>query len=293
MRIVTLGLLISIWILFFFVTPVSVSAATPPPERSLLTIELLQERLKSPVQSEGVRTIDLSQLIINLRPENAEFRDQFYQLLQTQLNRSTTPLGVDFSHSVIQGDFVSSNLGLRTSLYGEALSPLLTPQEQQQLLRDPRRLSQPTPVPLITVFRGSLKLVQTRFTGTVNFANTFFLHRVEANGAIFSQEAEWSGTRWTRLADFADATFNRNANFCGSLFFAKAGFSRVQFRGVANFQGSTFEGDAIFSQAQFEQLANFTRTAFGRANFLEANASRAANEVADVALMRSHFPGLA
>ncbi|HAJ58867.1 MAG TPA: low-complexity protein [Cyanobacteria bacterium UBA8543] len=287
MRKVTLGLLISIWILFFLVTPVSALAATPPAERSLLTIELLQERLKSPVQSEGVRTIDLSQLIINLRPENAEFRDQFYQLLQTQLNRSTTPLGVDFSHSVIQGDFVSTNLTLRTSLYGEALSPLLTPQEQQQLLRDPRRLSQPTPVPLIPLFRGPLKLVQTRFTGTVNFVNTFFLHRVEANGAIFSQEAEWSGTRWTRLADFADATFSREVNFCGSLFFAKAGFSRVRFRGVANFQGSTFERDAIFSQAQFEQLANLTRTTFGHADSLDAS------EVADTALTRSPNPGQA
>jgi hypothetical protein len=85
MRIVTL-LLFSIWTLFFLLTPASAIAA-PPPERSPLTFELLQERLKSPIQSDGVRTIDLSQLIINLRPENAEFRDQFYQLLQTQLNR--------------------------------------------------------------------------------------------------------------------------------------------------------------------------------------------------------------
>lgn len=280
-------------ILLLLVRPAPIWAATPPPERSPLTLELLQERLKSPIQSEGVRTIDLSQLIINLRSDNAEFRDQFYQLLQTQLNRSTTPLGLDFSNSVIQGDFISSNLGLRTSLYGEALSPLLTPQEQQQLLRDPRRLSQPAPVPFITVFRGSLKLVQTRFTGTVNFANTFFLHRIEVNGAIFSQEADWSGTRWTRSADFADATFNREVNFCGSLFFAKAGFARVRFRGVANFQGSTFEGDAIFSQAQFEQLANLTRTAFGRADSLDPIASRAAKEVAETVLTRSHFPGLA
>jgi hypothetical protein len=69
-------------------------------KRSPLTLELLQERLKSPIQSEGVRTIDLRQLIINLQSENAEFRDQFYQLLQTQLNRSETPLGIDFSHSL-------------------------------------------------------------------------------------------------------------------------------------------------------------------------------------------------
>ncbi len=237
----------------------------PAPDRTSLTLELLQERIKSPIQSEGVRTIDLRQLIINLRPENAEFRDQFYQLLQTQLNRSETPVGLDFSNSIIHGEFIGSKLGLRTALYGQGLSAALTPQEQQQLLRDPRRLSEPTPVPSVTVFRGTLKLVQTRFTGTVNFANSFFLHRVEANSAIFTQETDWSQTRWMRRAEFADATFGRDVNFCGNLFFAKAGFARVQFRGVANFQGSTFEGNAIFSQAQFDQLANLTRTAFGSA----------------------------
>ena len=259
-------------ILLLLVLPTTTWAATPAPERSPLTLELLQERLKSPIQSEGVRTIDLSQLTINLRPENAEFRDQFYQQLQTQLNRSTTPLGLDFSNSFIQGEFTSSKLGLRSPVYGEALSPLLTPEEQQQLLRDPRRFSQAVAVPLVTVFRGPLKLVQTRFTGTVNFANTFFLHRVEANSAIFTQEADWSQTRWTRRADFADATFNRNVTFCNSRFFTKAGFARVRFQGVANFQDTAFEGDAIFSQAQFEQLANLTQVNFhGLADFTQAD----------------------
>jgi uncharacterized protein YjbI with pentapeptide repeats len=244
--------------------------ATTPLERSPLTLELLQERLKSPIQSEGVRTIDLSQRVINLRPENAEFRDQFYQLLQTQLNRSTTPLGVDFSNSVIQGELIGSKLGLRSPLYGEALSPLLTPEEQQQLLRDPRQLSQPVPVPSVTVFRGSLKLLQTRFTGTVNFSNTFFLHRVEANGAIFSQEADWSEARWIRSVDFSDATFSRDVNFGGNLFFTKARFAKGQFRGIANFQGSVFASDAIFSQAQFEHLANLMRVQLqGLADFTQ------------------------
>lgn len=234
--------------------------------RSPLTLELLQERLKSPIQSEGVRTIDLRELIINLRSENAEFRDQFYQLLQTQLNRSETPLGIDFSHSLIEGELIGSKLGLRTPLHGEALSPLLTPDEQQQLLRDPRRFSQPTPIPTVTVFRGAIKLVQTRVLGTVNFANTFFLNRVEVNKAFFTQDSDWSETRWTRSVDFADAAFGRDANFSGSLFSTKATFARAQFRGVANFQGSTFEENAIFSHAQFAQLANFTRAVFGSAN---------------------------
>lgn len=248
------------------------SAAISAPERAPLTLELLQERLKSPIQIEGVRTIDLRHLIINLRSENAEFCNQFYQLLQTQLNRSGTPLGLDFSNSIIYGDFIGNRLGLRSPLYGEALSPLLTPQEQQQLLRDPRQLSQPVPIPSVTVFRGTLKLVKTRFTGTVNFANTFFLHRVEANGATFSQPVDWSGSRWIRLADFSDTIFNRDVNFNSSIFFVKAIFTKGQFLGIANFPDTTFAGDAIFSKSQFEQVANFTRSDFHESvDFSEAD----------------------
>jgi Pentapeptide repeats (9 copies) len=242
------------------------------PERTPLTLEILQERLKSPIQSEGVRTIDLRQFVINLRPENAEFTNQFYQLLQTQLNRSGTPLGLDFSNTLIQGDFIGNKLGLRSSLSGEALSPLLTPPEQQQLLRDPRHLSQTTIIPNVTVFRGTLKLVKTRFTGNVDFANTFFLHRVEAKGASFSQYVDLSETRWIRFANFSETIFNRDVNFNNALFFGKAIFSQVQFRGVANFLDNRFESEAIFNNTEFEQLANFTYTNFQNvADFSKTN----------------------
>jgi hypothetical protein len=248
--------------LILLLLPTPTWAATPVIERIPLTLELLQERIRSPIQSEGVRWIDLHQLMINLRSENAEFRDQFYLLLQTQLNRSETPLGIDFSNSIIQGELIGSKLGLRTPLYGDALSPRLTPEEQQQLLRDSRRFLELIPIPTVTVFRGAIKLTQAKVGGTVDFANTFFLNRVEMNGAIFTQESDWSDTRWTRRADFSDTTFSRDVNFSGSYFFAKAGFSRVQFRGVANFRASTFVGNAVFNQAQFVQLADFTRSRF-------------------------------
>lgn len=250
------------------------SAAISAPERSL-TIELLQERLKSPIQSEGVRTIDLRQLIINLRPENAEFSNQFYQLLQTQLNRSGTPLGLDFSNSLIQGDFIGDKLGLRSPLYAEGISPLLTPQEQQLLLNS-RHFSQ-IPIPNVTVFRGTLKFVQTRFAGTVDFTNSFFLHRVEAKGAIFTQPVNFSGSRWIRVADFSEVIFNRDVNFNNSLFLLKAIFSKAQFRGIANFLDTSFQSKATFSETQFEQLANFTRSDFqDLADFSKTNWSNRA-----------------
>jgi hypothetical protein len=244
--------------LLLLLLPAPTWAATPA--RVPLTLELLQERINSPIPSEGVYTIDLRRLIIDLKRENSEFRDQFYQQLQNQLNRSKKPLGLDLSESLIQGEFTISKLGLSTPLSKAALSPLLTPSEQEQLQRDVRFLSEAIqPISSITVFRGPLKAQRSHFTGAVNFANTFFLHRVEASDATFTQEANWSNTRFGRLADFSNAIFSQNANFSSSSFFGNAKFSNALFRGATNFTGITFYGDANFTHAEFEQLANFSR----------------------------------
>lgn len=246
-------------------------AAVALPERTPLTLELLQARLKSPIQSEGMRTIDLRQFVIDLRPENAAFRDQFYQLIQAQIQRSTLPLGLDLSYSVVRGEFKLSDLGVRTPLYGQSQFPLFNQVEQFQLARDRRRLSQLSQLsrsllvqsqltPLqITVLRGSLALVQTRFEGFVNFTNTFFLERVEAQGATFTQEADWSETRFGRLVNFANTVFQRDVRFRSAIFFDRCRFNQTQFQGSVNFQSSEFQGSASFNQALFQQNTNLTR----------------------------------
>lgn len=246
-------------------------AAVALPERAPLTLELLQARLKSPIQTEGIRTLDLRQLVIDLRPENEAFRDQFYHLIQTQIQRSQEALGLDLSYSVIQGEFKFSDLGLRTPLYGQSLLPIFSEAEQAQLARDRRRLSQLSQLsrsllmqsqvtPLqITVLRAPLLLVQTRFEGFVNFTNTFFLGRVEAQGATFTQESDWSETRFSRSANFANAVFQRDVRFRSAIFFNRARFNQALFQGSINLQSSEFRASASFNQAVFQQFANFTR----------------------------------
>lgn len=260
-------------------------AVSAQSERKVLTLELLQERLRSPINREGVPTLDLRQLVIDLRPENASFRDSFYQLLRTQLQRAgSNPLGLDLSHSLIQGDLNGSDLGLRTP-YGQALAPIFTPTELEQLERDRQRLAQLKGIsrsflgsslvaPLqITVFRSPLKLVQTRFTGSVN-TNTFFLQPVEAPGAIFIQEANWTETRFSRDVSFAGATFRQAASFRGSIFLVNAEFNQAQFQESAIFTGSTFKNTANFNQASFKQMANFSRVQWlGNADFFQARYS--------------------
>ncbi len=277
-------------------------AAIAQPERVPLTLEILQERVKTLIQSDGLPTVDLHGLVIDLRPENKEFRDQFYRLVQAQIQRPGTPTGLDLSYSQILGDFQISQLGLRAPLYGQALSPIFTPAEQEQLQRDRRRLAQlgklsksllatpnvdPQAATLqITAFRGALKLNQTRFAGNADFTNTFFLNRVEASGVQFLQNSDWSQSRFSQISSFAGASFAKDARFRSSIFFAKADFDQTQFQGEVNFQSSEFQNTANFNRATFKQTANFSRIQWqGNADFAQTR------WLAQVLFSRSTFNG--
>ncbi|HEY9618915.1 MAG TPA: pentapeptide repeat-containing protein [Crinalium sp.] len=240
------------------------------PERIPLTLDLLQERLKHLIQAEGAQMIDLRRVVIDLRPENAAFRDQFYRAMQGQLQGSRVPLGIDFSYSLIQGELRMRDLGLRSSLYGPALSSFFSEAEQAQLRRDRLRLSQLSqlsrslliqaqPAPLqITVFRGPLTVVQTHFD-VFSSTNTFFLGRIEGQGVEFNQEVDWSEARFSKPVNLAGAIFRRDARFRNVIFFNRARFNQAQFQHIT-FQGSEFQLAANFSQANFQQMANFSRT---------------------------------
>lgn len=267
-------------------------SAEVPPQGTVLTSELLQARLEKPILREGNLVVDLQQMVIDLRPENASFRDTFYQLLRKELQKSgTKPLGLDLSHSTILGDFVGSDLGLRTPLYAQAIAPIFTPSEQEQLERLRGVCLQSLAIAFpsskdcqsllatsktsneISVFRGSLNLSQTHFYGTVQFANTFFLQSVEAEGAIFEEQVNFSETRFSRVVSFLGANFQRESQFSGSIFFDRTNFKQTKFQDVASFQDSVFEGSINFLQAHFQQIAQFNRvqwqenTDFSQAQF--------------------------
>lgn len=278
---------INLLIIVFLALLLVIIAANPTAyaaqdNRTNLTLEILQERLKNPVLIEGNWTIDLRKTIIDLRPNNPEFRDQFYQLLKTQINRPGTRINLDLSSALIQGDFNSSELGLRIPLFGESLSSLFTPAELEQLQRDRRRLSSlrqlsrsllgtETLEPFqLTVFRGQIKLQQTRFAGNCNFNNTFFLEKIEAQNSQFLQSANWSQTRFSKTANFTGANF-KEANFRSSIFFNKANFNQTEFLGTANFAGTNFENGGSFSLSNFKQAAKYSRSHWqGNADFSQS-----------------------
>jgi len=256
-------------------------------DRPALTAELLQQRLRSPLQSDGMAVLDLSRVTIDLRPENAAFREQFYSLVQAQLQRPGKPVGLDLSYSQIQGDFQFSKLGLRAPLFGESLSKLFSEAEQAQLQRDRRRLSRlstlsrtllatPTadePVPSqLTVFRGVLMLTQTRFSNSADFSNTFFLNRIEAIATQFIQDVQWAQARFSQVTDFTSTTFRGVANFRSTIFFAKADFDQTLFQSEANFQSAEFQAAAGFNRVTFQKTANLTRVQWqGAADFAQTH----------------------
>ncbi len=269
--VIALGLAGSSWHL------ASAATTDSTPNRSPLTLELLQERLRSPVTVNGSPVLDLSHLIVDLRAENAIFRDQFYRMVQGYLQQPAQPLGLDLSDSIIQGAFLGQKLGLRAPLYGESLSALFSESEAAQLERDRKRQQQlsrlsqalfnpfnpssplPTESPLV-VFRGPLRLQRTQFLGTTDFHNTFFLSGVDATAARFAQAANWAQIRSSKAATFADSTFVEDANFRGSVFFETVSFQQAAFRGEALFQSSEFQATSSFQHSNFEELANFSRT---------------------------------
>ncbi|WP_390824859.1 pentapeptide repeat-containing protein [Anabaena subtropica] len=227
-------------------------------------------------------------MVIDLRPEDVSFRDAFYQMLRKELQKTgAKPLGLDLSYSLIQGDFIGSDLGLKTPLYAQAIAPIFTPTEQAQLERlrlvclqslavglhnskDCRSLlgTQSTVSSEVTVFRGALTLEQTRFNGEATFANTFFLQSVNAKNATFLQSTNWHETRFSRPVNFTSASFRQASNFQDSVFFDQANFKQTQFQEIANFQGISFENTANFNQANFKQLAKFNGVQWlGNADF--------------------------
>lgn len=260
--------------------PLTTWAAPTQPERTPLTLELLQERIRTPILREGNLTVDLRQMVIDLRPENATFRNDFYHLLQKAGAKS---LGLDFSNSLIQGDFVGSDLGLRTPLYAQAIAPIFTSTEQEKLeklrfvcleslaitlpnSKDCRSLlgSDATTSSEVTVFRGALTLAATRFNGEVQFPNTFFLQSVDAQNATFLKLTNWTEARFSLPVNFTNATFRQLSNFQNSIFFDKANFKQIQFQETADFHGSIFENTANFHQSIFKQLAKYNNVQWQR-----------------------------
>ena len=211
-------------------------------------------------------------------------------------------VGLDLSDALIQGDLWLSRLGLRIPAYGGARLPALeafntefqpsqtaeqvrwrspaagrsrgsltdlssdrtasnfgsTPAALAKFLMTPAQPAQLESV----VWQGPLLLRNTCFSGAVKANTLYFLDRVDASGAIFTQLANWQGVKFARDALFERAQFQQESNFRGVLFAQRSQFNQAQFNGISNWQGSHFYGASSFAQASFKAVT------FARAHWL-------------------------
>ncbi|MGB5593154.1 MAG: pentapeptide repeat-containing protein [Crocosphaera sp.] len=232
-------------------------------ERVPLNLDLLKERINSPHLQDGLLNIDLTYFIIDLTSENSEFKEQFYRQIQNRLNHADQAIGLDFSHSLIQGDFVSSRLGLSTVLSPEALPQNLTVTEQKIIESDQQFSTKPVEnISSVILFRGALKLNETLLTGKVDFQDTLFLQKVEAKQTNFTQIVNFSHVNFGRKVDFNESIFGDNVNFYRTQFQEQVNFDKVAFLGESIFNYSRFKQEVDFSQATFNKVANFSHTSW-------------------------------
>lgn len=236
----------------------------------VLTPDLLQQRLNTLDQRDGKPTLNLRNLVIDLRAEG-ELKERFYRQVQGRLQSGSRAIGLDLSYSLVLGELDLARLGLRAPLYGDSLVPLLDETTQSQLRRDRNRLSQlnqlsrslliqeQSTAQQIYLIRGPLIFVQTHFVGNVVGADIFFLDRLLLQGTQFDQALSLPGVRFGQTVNFSGSRLSQDVTLRNGIFFKNARFDQSTFGGITNFQGSEFKGDANFNQSTFQKETNFSR----------------------------------
>ena len=237
-------------------------------KRSYLTVEILKERTENLIQQDGRDTINLTNYIIDLSNPQSELGQQLYREINNTVSRASNPINLDFSDSIIQGDFQLNRLGIFSSIGEGVLFSLFTPLEQELIEQYyPVTNNIDSQIPTINVFRGSIKFDRTVFTGEVDGSNSLFLKQVSATSAKFQAAVKLNEAIFGKEVNFSQATF-KQISFFQSHFFAKAKFKQVKFQGITDFKNSQFEQLVEFNQSLFNCLVDFTRSVFiNSANF--------------------------
>jgi len=263
---------LAVLLVALLVLPAPLHAA---PEREPLTLEALQARAAAPASPNGSATIDLQAFAIDLRAENAEFRDRFYRILQQALARSPVPLGLDLRQSVIQGPLNLAKLGIAP----DAETLALTEAERAKLERlraaeegTAEAAPQASQERSVALLRGPLDLSEAELQGPVEGNGMLFLQPIRALGTAFAGTVNWSRAHFGGELDFSRASFGETATFAHSTFFASATFRRADFQGNAHFAQAFFHQGASMAHADFGGIADWTQARwYGQADLAQTN----------------------
>ncbi len=180
--------------------------------------------------------------------------EMFKQTLQPPLSQSSPFQASPFQASPFQSPFSSSfasserlqNSATYTHNYAKRLSRFLLP-------------SVPAAQPDTLVFQGPLLLNQTCFNGLFDASNLYFLNRVEAQGSLFTQLAQWQAAKFAQNALFSNSQFQQESSFRGAVFLGRTRFNQAQFSGESDWQSAVFKGSTSFAGTDFH-VANFARS---------------------------------
>lgn len=248
-------------LLVLIAVPLQVNAQTIA--RSYLTKEILQEKTKNLTRQDGRDTIDLSNLVIDLADTNSQFSQYFYHAINNTISRTSHPVNLDLSNSIVQGDFLLKQLGIISSVGEGALSSLFTTREQEKIQQFyPIKINAVQELPRINIFRGSLYLENIIVTGKIDGSNSLYLQSIVANSSDFQNFVNFDRSIFVKDINFNKATFNQNLTFVKSHIFSQIKFNSAKFKGIVDFNKSQFEASTEFKQALFTQLADFTRSTF-------------------------------
>jgi uncharacterized protein YjbI with pentapeptide repeats len=121
------------------------------------------------------------------------------------------------------------------------------------------------------MFSDAAEFQGTKISSYVDFGNAVFSGEAGFGKLKFPDYARFSGATFSGEADFRQAAFSGDAPFEGATFSKDAMFGRVEFSKDAVFKGAIFSGDARFGRATFSSDANFQDTTFsGDARFGQA-----------------------
>jgi hypothetical protein len=254
-------LLVSLCLIWLICLSIPVNAQVE--QRSYLTLEILQNKLNNLIQQEGKDTIDLRNYIIDISSDDSDFSKKFYQEINNTISRASNPTTIDFSNSIIRGNFKLNKLGIYSPVSEGALSSLFTLLEQEKIIQYyPVANNDSKQIPKINILRNNFEFNGTIFTGQVDSSNSLFLQSLVAKAAIFQDLVKFNQSIFGKEVNFSEAIFNQNLNFSHSHFFTKTKFKQTTFQGIADFSNSQFEAVIEFNDALFERIADFTRSVF-------------------------------
>lgn len=126
-----------------------------------------------------------------------------------------------------------------------------------------------------------VKITNSQFQGSLNFAGVTFNEPVDLRGTVFQKnisfakarflgDAKFAGSRIFGQADFIDAVFAGLASFTSARFFNDTSFGSVQFGQDAIFMAATFSRDVDYNFAKFSRLGYFENARFENVSFLQS-----------------------